>query len=1622
MAGKESKMSFILSAKADGSFSSTFSKAQQELSKMQQEIQRLNSVQGDISSYQKQQQAIEATSQKLRNLYQQQEVLRRQKEEMKAASQSTTALEREELKLAQQVQNTENKLESQNQKLTQTGDRLRSAGVDMNHLSSESQRLGNEMNQLRQEQERVAEEAQHSGQAMAEAFDAAASAMAAAGIVAGLKQIYDAFAECVNVAAEFESTMSTVEALSGASGGEMEELSAKAKELGATTVFTAQEAGDAMTYMGMAGWKAQDMISGMDGVLNLAAASGEDLAMVSDIVTDNLTAFGLKASDTSRFADVLAAAATNSNTSVSIMGETFKQSAAIAGALGYSVEDVAVAVGLMANAGIKGSIAGTALKNTFNGLLEGATLSGEALGEYEFTALQADGTMKGFKDTLDELRGAFSQMSDAEKVQNAMLIAGKRGYNGLLAILNATEEDYNKLTSAINDSAGAAERMAQIKLDNLKGDLALANSAAEAFKDSVGSALIPELRKMTQAGTGALSWAAGFVEEHQAATAAVAGLTTGLGAAVVAITAFAAAVKVIKALALGAVFTSLPGQIMLAVGAFAGLVLAADAAEEAMKAQRGEYYQLTAESQKHYQAVENARAAYERAAATKGKDAEETIALRAHLDELTESYEENKNVLSEWQAENEDIISSVQEMQQAYRDTVNGIEDESVEAMALAKRLETLANKTNRTEAEQSQMLAIVGRLNTALPELNLSYDQNTGKLTQNTAAIKAAAKAQADQRYEQEKQEHYSDLLVEQARLTDQVKEAQESLTIAQERLNQAKESGAGIGSLHDREGYEEAAAEVAMYQSQLDGLQGSLDGVNAELGDYDAKMAEAASGTQSAEGAVSSIQSALGTLATAYSTAFAAASESLKGQFSLWEQAPEVAATSLSTLQDNIQSQIDYWNNYDSNLEIVKQAAQNAGIDISAVWGHLTDGSSDAVNAVAGIANAISSSADGGTSALQGYVDKYQELQDAQTKTAETIASGAEAVQNALSDVQSVVEAGAQNLEMPEAFRTAMEGNMNALTEAFSSGEGIGEALAGFQDQITSQLAGMDLTSASVPLGEGLGTGTAQGITASTGEAVTAISQAGDQIIDAGKSALGESSPSVYMQEAGVNLNVGLANGITESSSQPVSAIEAVGTQVVEAFMSAIQGIADGVGEASGLGTAFAGIAESISAQAEALDLSEVTRAAGEATASGYQEGLSAIEGTGGGLEALRGQAAAAVEGLNLSAEANAAGLATVTGYQTGLSSGVGVSLAALRGEAAAAVASLNLSGEAIAAGTATMTGYQTGLAAGGGPGPAMEAAKAVAMAGVQGLNLSAEATVSGTATMQGFAAGVTGATGLATSAMHAAAQASINAFRSAMSPGPFQAAARAAMQGAVNGVRAGQAALVAAARAAGQAAAAAFKAAQGSIGGLATGTRSADPGLTWVGEQGPELVYAKNAPNGNAALPPGATLVGTHGPELMYMQGGETVIPAPQTQTILSRYQREQATIQAYAEGTDSAQRGLAMVGEQGPEIVTVLPQAMGMMAAWQKNKAKTRPDRYQAERMGRIMDSVRNYDTQEPEDGQGTGAPVQFVINIYGNPSPETVDRLEDFLYSDGFSERVNEVVGQAQRDAARRAYR
>ncbi|WP_288763908.1 phage tail tape measure protein [uncultured Mitsuokella sp.] len=300
----------------------------------------------------------------------------------------------------------------------------------------------------------------------------------AAGIGFG---IYDA----IKSYADFEKEMSAVKAISGATGAEFDMLTEKARQMGADTKFSATESAQAFEYMAMAGWKTDDMMNGIEGVMNLAAASGEDLGRVSDIVTDALTAFGLKASDSAHFADVLAAAATSSNTNVGMMGETFKYVAPLAGALKYDVEDVATAIGVMANSGVKASEAGTSLRSIFTRLAKPPKDAAKALDALGISIKNSDGTIKPFMQTMEEMRDKFSGLTDDQKVQYAASIAGQEAMSGLLAIMNASEDDFEKVANAIDHANGSAEKMAKTRMDNLAGDIELVGGAWDQFVQTI---------------------------------------------------------------------------------------------------------------------------------------------------------------------------------------------------------------------------------------------------------------------------------------------------------------------------------------------------------------------------------------------------------------------------------------------------------------------------------------------------------------------------------------------------------------------------------------------------------------------------------------------------------------------------------------------------------------------------------------------------------------------------------------------------------------------------------------------------------------------------------------------------------------------------------------------------------------------------------------------------------------------------------------------------------------------------------------------------------------------------------------------------------------------------------
>lgn len=303
--------------------------------------------------------------------------------------------------------------------------------------------------------------------------------LVADGIRATISAVKDLAKETFEVGSNFESAMSQVAAVSGVNAEELQALTDKAEEMGARTKFSATESAEAFNYMAMAGWKTEDMLDGIEGIMNLAAASGTDLATTSDIVTDALTAMGYEAKDAAHLADVMAAASSNANTNVEMMGLTFQYAAPLAGALGYNMEDTAAAIGLMANSGIKADKAGTALRGILSRLAAPPKECAAAMDELGLSLVDSDGNMKSLAEVMRMLRRAFEGLSEEEQAQYAKHIAGQNAMSGLLAIVNASTEDYEKLTEAVYNSEGAAQKMADTMNDNVSGALVLMKSKIE---------------------------------------------------------------------------------------------------------------------------------------------------------------------------------------------------------------------------------------------------------------------------------------------------------------------------------------------------------------------------------------------------------------------------------------------------------------------------------------------------------------------------------------------------------------------------------------------------------------------------------------------------------------------------------------------------------------------------------------------------------------------------------------------------------------------------------------------------------------------------------------------------------------------------------------------------------------------------------------------------------------------------------------------------------------------------------------------------------------------------------------------------------------------------------------
>lgn len=1032
---KEYNMLFKLSAALSKEFGGTFSSAQKTLSETQKEIKALGNQQANIAGYTRQQQSVEKTNQKL-EVYKKQ--LSNVQQEMQQSEKFSSELANKEVELQAKIKSTEERLASQTSKLDQMGEALSESGVDVGNLTGESARLDKQLDELREAMKKAGAEAKSFGDTGADAFSAIGDAIVSAGIAMAIKEIYSAYKECVSMAGEFAETMSTVEALSGASSKEIEQLSTLAKELGATTKFTANEAAEAMTYMGMAGWNAQQMMAGMDGVLQLAAASGEDLGTVSDIVTDDLTAFGLAASDAGHFADILAAASTSSNTNVGLMGETFKYVAPLFGTMKWSAEDAAVAVGLMANAGIKGTQAGTSLKTALANLIAPSQKMKTAMDELDISITKADGTTMDFGEIMEMLRDRFAGLSEQEQATAASIIFGKEAMSGMLNIINASDADFQKLSNSIENCSGSAKRMAEIKLDNLNGQVTLMNSAADALKTTIGEAFMPELKALATTSANILSQINDFAVRYPVILKSIIAITAEVGGFLVVYKTYKTVKTAVNAL-------SALGTTLKKADAAASAAQAA-----ATAAQTGATISATG-------AQHGLNAAM--AANPIGLILTGIAALTVGIIAITEKIRSSVAEVNELTEASRNLDAVMNDTDHTYRDAEASIIGQASLTEQYISQLKILEKQGMDTREEQEAYAMIVEKLNALYPDLNAELDKETGLLKGGIKAVedygaawkesalqKAIAAKHADEvnawlaadaelatnraKLEMAKAEH-EDLKKRYSEASAAFMKAAKGKIVATDETEKLRLAYVDLAEQlrnneNNQKNLNEAIAQgeknVADAKVEVDAAKQAYDAYMESMVDTADATELSSENTQILNDNIRISIEKLSDLAEEYKSVQDAAEKSVSGQYALWDTAAVVIVTKIDDINTALASQSDYWSDYNTDLESLQSKAQDIE-GLSDVIASFADGSTESVNAIAGMASASDED-------LKKMVENWQAVKKEQEAVVESIKNIS--LGDELDRLQGELEQAVEDMNLETEAYNSAKATMDAYIQA--------------------------------------------------------------------------------------------------------------------------------------------------------------------------------------------------------------------------------------------------------------------------------------------------------------------------------------------------------------------------------------------------------------------------------------------------------------------------------------------------------------------------------------------------------------------------------------------------------------
>lgn len=925
-------------------------------------------------------------------------------------------------------------------------------------------------------------------------------------------------AAAVKAEMDFSASMSKVEALSGATTAQMEMLRQKALDVASTSKFTGKEVADAFGYMALAGWKTNEMLVGITAVTDLAAASGEDLAQVSDIVTDDLTAFGLAAEDAGHFADILAQTTANSNTNVQQMGEAFKYAAPLAGAMGYSVEDVATALGIMANNGIKASTAGVTLRSLFTRMAAPTKEVADAMNRLGIELTDTDGKMRPLMDILNDLRSGFTGLSEAEQAATAKALGGQRAISGLLAIARSSDEDFQQLVGAIESADGAAGRMAKTMLDNTKGSLILMKSSLEGAAIAAGEALAPAVTSVANVIRDAAKAFSNLTRDEQKAIVKTLAVVAAIGPVVT------IGGKVVK---LVGNVSKVGGKLLTMIGKATIQTSAQAAATTADAAAKGADAAATATLTTAQKGL-NAAMAASPLVIFVGALGAASVAAAALSQAFGVVSRETQKTVDEITDHVDTIRSDLEGLKTSFEDNTAAAEGQAKTASALIDRLEELGQKSERTAAEQQEMQDIVDMLNNSYPEMKVSIDKTTGALTKSTTEMRKyveqaqrVARAAAYQQVQTEAYTAQARAEQEAAKAAREVKKAKQEQARAEQEV--ADFIARGVDKTKDAE------TATRQYNSELTALKQRATDAGADVRALERAEAKAKQAVVEAGEAVEIATNGL-RLNSAATAEAANAHRLLAAAEHQGAQGASVAVEGWNTLSAAEKASAE---------EMVAAYERVTGAVQSAVENQM--GFFEQFNG--GMETTAKQMRENLESQVQGVENWEQNLVALSGKVSdEMLAYLAELGPQGAAYVQALVDDGGDELaKINELWPQAMQIQSFENEAATQLKGAIGELTAGGSEELVklAETLGVQAKGTGNAVPEGL----AQGIVEKLNEVHAAAEEAAKEVENTTNGELEVNSPSRKMAQTGRFVSMGLAQGITQGKQQISVAARAAG-----------------------------------------------------------------------------------------------------------------------------------------------------------------------------------------------------------------------------------------------------------------------------------------------------------------------------------------------------------------------------------------------------------------------------------------------------------------------------------------------